>query len=300
MINICYQRFVYYLFFASFSCCLLTTSCTISPKTSTGSRNLTTFENIHLFDVANNRYTDLVNIIHDLKKNSIILIGEQHDNKSHHISQLQIIKALHTSNKRMAIGLEMFRSESQHFLDLWVNGDITGKNFQEAYTDNWNFPISLYMMIFEFGKKEKIPLVGLNIPRSITFNIAKGGFQSLTKEEKEKLQNIVCKVDPDYEAYIKSAYGSHAHGNFNFTNFCEAQLAWDTIMAINSLKYLENNQNTLMIVLSGFGHSLKWGIPEQIRKRSIASYKAILPYVPGFIDPNSTTIKDVDYIIMSE
>jgi uncharacterized iron-regulated protein len=262
--------------------------------------NLKTFENLHLFDLTNNRYETLDEVNPELNENRIIIIGEQHDNKYHHMSQLQIIKALHSLNREIAIGLEMFKSESQDALDRWVSGEMTEENFQESYNDNWSLPISLYMMIFEFAKEAKIPLVGLNVPRSITFNVAKGGFQSLQKEEKEKLQNIVCEVDSDYEAYIKRAYGSHAHGDFNFTYFCEAQLVWDTIMAVNALKYLENNQETLMVVLSGVGHASKWGIPEQIRKRSTAPYKVILPYISGHIEPNSAAIKYTDYIIMPE
>ena len=237
--------------------------------------NLKTFENLHLFDLSNNQYEPLDEVIPELTKNRIIIIGEQHDHKSHHISQLQIIKSLHSSNRGIAIGLEMFKSESQDVLDHWVSGEITEENFQESYIDNWGFPISLYMMIFEFAKKSKIPLVGLNIPKSITYHVAKDGFQSLQKEEKEKLKNIRCDVGPKYKSYIKRAYGSHAHDNFNFTYFCEAQLVWDTIMAENALKYLKNNPETSLVVLTGVGHASKWGIPEQLRKRSTVSCKEI-------------------------
>ena len=262
--------------------------------------NLKTFANLHLFDLTNNRYETLDEVIPELTKSRIIIIGEQHDHKSHHIFQLQIIKALHDSHRRIAIGLEMFKSESQDALDQWVSGEMTEKNFRKIYYDNWNLPISLYMMIFEFAKEAKIPLVGLNVPNSITFNVAKSGFQSLQKGEKEKLKNIRCDVGPKYKSYIKRAYGSHAHDNFNFTYFCEAQLVWDTIMAENALKYLKNNPETSMVVLTGVGHASKWGIPEQLRKRSAVSCKVILPYIPGFIEPNSAAITYTDYIIMPE
>lgn len=273
----------------------------IASTTLNGSMwNLETFENLHLFDVANKKYNTLDKVIPKLSKNRIIILGEQHDQKNHHMAQLQIIKALHSSSRKIAIGLEMFKRESQHALDLWVRGEMTEEDFQKLYSDNWSSPISLYMMIFEFAKEVKIPLVGLNVPRSITFNVAKEGFQSLQKEEKENLQNIECKVDSDYEAYIKRAYGAHAHGQLNFTYFCEAQLVWDTIMAINALKYLETNKEYLMVVLSGIGHAFKWGIPAQIKKRSITPYMVILPHIDGNIEPGAVNIKDTDYIIMFE
>ena len=259
-----------------------------------------TFRNLYLFDVENKTYITIDKVIPKLNKNRIIILGEQHDHENHHAAQLQIIKALYSSNRKIAIGLEMFKSESQSTLDRWVRGEMTDDGFEKLFSDEWNFPISLYITIFKFAREAKIPLIGLNVPRKITHNVARGGFQSLQKEEKEKLQNISCDVNSEYEAYIKSVYGDHAHGQFNFTYFCEAQLVWDTIMAINALKYLEQNKEYSMVILSGIGHALKWGIPVQIRERSNTSYKVILPYVEDNIEPGEANIKDMDYIIMFE
>ena len=80
----------------------------------------------------------------------------------------------------------------------------------------------------------------------------------------------------------------------------EAQVVWDTAMAVNALEYLEKNTEYSIIVLSGNGHALKWGIPEQIRRRSMTPHTVIIPHIPGDIEPGSLTIKDVDYIVMFE
>jgi uncharacterized iron-regulated protein len=98
--------------------------------------------------------------------------------------------------------------------------------------------------------------------------------------------------------YIKQAFGGHAHGNLNFNYFCEAQLVWDNVMAINTLNYLEKYPDTVVVILAGTGHARKGAIPRQIRKRSDVPHAVILPAVTGMIDPNTISSKDADYLIL--
>ena len=99
--------------------------------------------------------------------------------------------------------------------------------------------------------------------------------------------------------YIRKAFGGHAHGNLNFTYFCEAQLVWDTVMAINALDYLDSHPDTIVVILAGTGHARKPAIPEQIRKRSKLPYAVILPEIPGRLDRNTISSKEADYIMLN-
>jgi len=256
------------------------------------------FEDRRLFDVARGKETTLSKALSDLRKKRVILVGERHNQKSHHTAQLLIIQALHDSGESVAIGLEMFRTGSQDALDQWVSGKMSKRDFQKVYSENWNFPWPLYSIIFEYARKMKIPLVGLNLSRAITQQVARGGFQSLSKEEKEKLPNVTCMVDRDYMAFIREAYGAHAHGQLNFTYFCEAQLVWDNVIAINALRYLRANPKLSMILLTGTRHAWKKGIPEQMRQRSKLPYTIILPHLPGEVDPETVRVKDADYVML--
>ena len=67
-------------------------------------------------------------------------------------------------------------------------------------------------MIFHYSQEKGIPLVGLNIQRTIIRQVSQRGFQSLSKEERGKLPNMTCAVDDDYMDFIRRAYGAHAHG----------------------------------------------------------------------------------------
>jgi len=237
-------------------------------------------------------------VISDLKRNRVILVGEHHSNINHHKAQTEIIRSLKESGAQVAVGLEMFRSDSQQALDRWVAGNIDEEDFKQVFYDNWGYSWEDYRVIFNYAKKEKVPLIGLNVPRDITRQVSRQGFQSLNKEQKGKLSNIACRVDKEYMDYIKKAFGGHGHGQLNFAYFCEAQLVWDTVMAINALDYLDKNPNALIVVLTGTGHAQKNAIPRQIRKRSEVAYAVILPEVKGVIDPETGTQSDADYIML--
>lgn len=255
-------------------------------------------QNLRLYVINRGQEISLAEAIPALKQNRIILIGEHHNNKKHHAAQLIIIQALTESGAQVAVGLEMFRSDSQPALDSWVAGKMDAAEFKKIYFDNWNYPWSDYGMIFDYARKEKIPMIGLNVPMEIPRQVAQQGFQSLDKAQREKLSNITCRVDQAYMEFIKKAFGAHAHGNLNFTYFCEAQLVWDNIMAINTLAYLDKNPKALVVVLTGTGHAQKDGIPHQIRKRSQVAYAVILPEVKNVADPATVDKRDADYIIL--
>ncbi len=254
--------------------------------------------NPRIYDLNLGRETVISEVLPALKQNRIIIVGEHHSNKSHHIAQVDVIRSLKESGVQVAVGLEMFRSDSQQALNRWVEGEMSEEEFQKIFYDNWSFSWSDYRVIFDYARKEKIPMIGLNVPRDITRQVSKQGFESLDEAQRGKLSDITCRVDKAYMDYIKKAFGTHAHGNLNFTYFCEAQLVWDNVMAINALEYLNRNPAAVVVVLTGTGHARKNAIPRQIRQRSQAPHAVILPEVKGLIDPETVGKNDADYIML--
>jgi uncharacterized iron-regulated protein len=251
-----------------------------------------------MFDLNQEKELQMAQALSELKKNRIILVGEHHTTEQHHRAQLEIIQALHADGLPVAIGLEMFRNESQPALDRWVSGGLDEQAFQKIYYDNWNFPWRAYRQIFNYAREQKIPMIGLNVPREITRQVSRKGFKSLSPEQKVKISEVSCIVDQQYMNYIRKAFGGHAHGQLNFTYFCEAQLVWDNAMAVYALDYLKRNPDATVVILTGTGHAQKGAIPRQIRARSNLRHAVILPEIPGSIDVKTISDKDADYIIL--
>ena len=107
-------------------------------------------------------------------------------------------------------------------------------------------------------------------------------------------KGVTCKVTPAYKKFIKKVFGGHGSKN-SFTNFCEAQVLWDTVMAINLLKYNEQNPEAKLVVLAGNGHSWKPGIPRQIAMRKNLAMAVFLPESPKLTRGN-VSLNDSDYL----
>ena len=250
-----------------------------------------------VYRVIDGRRMTMAELAPILLQQRIVIVGELHTNIAHHRAQLRVIQAIKEAGAQVAIGLEMFRSESQAELDRWVAGRLTSSEFEEIYYDNWNYPWQAYRMIFEYAKDHRIPMIGLNVPRQITSQVARKGFQSLSDEQRGKLSDVTCRVDDAYMDYIRKAYGSHAHGKMDFTHFCEAQLVWDTVMAINAVDYVKKNPESIVVILCGAGHAQKGAIPRQIRNHSTFAHLVFLPEVPGSLTIDTVTADDADYLL---
>jgi uncharacterized iron-regulated protein len=253
-----------------------------------------------VFRVRDGQIISFERMIDDLRQVSVVFVGEVHDVPDHHQAQLDIIRALHESERPLAVGLEMFRADSQSALDSWVRGKASLDSFLPVYYDNWTEPWPLYRDIFVYAREHEISLAGLNIPSVLSKKIARGGFDSLTADEKKQLPpGISCNVDPTYMEFIRKAYSDHSgHQGKKFVNFCEAQMVWDKSMAWHLAGFMKNRPDTTMVVLAGVGHAWKRGIPEQLEPGADLSSRVVLPAIPEEIDRESVTTRDADYILL--
>ncbi len=234
-------------------------------------------------------------LISDLKSVQVIFIGELHDHLGHHQAQISIIRALRADKQPLAIGLEMFRKDSQDALDRWIGGNYPIGSFLKIYEDNWsNWPA--YQDIFHYARSEKIRMVGLNIPQGLSSKVARNGFAALPDAERQALGNVKCVVSPEYGDYIRRAMGGYGGHGEQFLFFCEAQILWDTMMARHLAEFLRANPAYRVVVLTGNAHAWKYGMPRQLMDQMEVSYRVILPEVGGRIDRNQLEAEFTDYL----
>jgi uncharacterized iron-regulated protein len=253
---------------------------------------------LELYDLEHGQLLTDSQALQRLQRARIVLVGEHHNNADHHLAQLQVIQALHRTGRKVAIGMEMFRRDSQQALDQWTSGQMEEQRFVEVFNDNWTFGWELYRPILAYARDHRIPVVGLNVPRKLTLQVAYHGFQSLSQEQKGSLEGIVCDVTQEYRDFVQRAYGAHGHGRMKFEQFCEAQLVWDSAMAMSAIDYLKQSDERIMVIVAGSGHARKLGIPTQLAKRSTLPYIVILPETKGIFEKNFLTDKDADLLLL--
>lgn len=249
----------------------------------------------HIIDVAAKSEIAPDDLLNDLRRAQVIFIGEFHDHVGHHNAQLTIIDALDNDEQPLAIGLEMFRKDSQETLDRWTDNDLPLLKFLSVYNDNWSM-WQKYRKIFLHARNEEVKMLGLNIPRGITRKVLRNGFKSLPAEERQMLGNVQCVVSPAYSNYIRLALGGYGGHGDQYLHFCEAQLLWDTMMARNLVIFLREHPDYRVVVLAGSGHAWKFGIPRQMLEEAEISYRVLLPEVFSRVDRRSVTKEITDYL----
>jgi uncharacterized iron-regulated protein len=252
-----------------------------------------------IFKVKDLHQLSLDYLVKDLKDVRVLTIGEQHNNSGHHLAQLQIINALHEAEYNIAIGFEQFGVRSQAGLDSWVGGRTSVEDLFRLYSQDWELNWwPLYLPIFEYAREHEIPMVGLNIPREIVRQVASRGFSSLNEEQRGNIKVLSCSVDQKYKDTLSRVLGQKGKRSTPemFDHFCEAQVVWDTSMALNAVDYIKANPKTSLVILAGNYHSWKRGIPEQIRQVMDIEVISILPSEDTSFFKYDILLEDADYV----
>ncbi|MGE0081714.1 MAG: ChaN family lipoprotein, partial [Thiohalomonadaceae bacterium] len=87
------------------------------------------------------RLPSLEQILPQLADRRVVFVGENHDQYSHHLVQLAIIRGLHRKHGELAIGLEFFQQPFQEHLDAYVAGaiDETEMLRRTEYMERWGY-----------------------------------------------------------------------------------------------------------------------------------------------------------------
>lgn len=232
----------------------------------------------------------------DIENARVVIIGENHNEKSHHNIQLKIIRELNRKNS-IAVGMEMFQKKSNRKLEKWSSGMMDEKEMKSLFAKEWSreyYP--LYADILRFAKDNKIPLLGLNIPREITRKVASKGLNSLSQEEQKSLSQLSCDLTEDYREYLKKAYGLKSHKKEGFENFCAAQVLWDSNMAYHAVEFLKKNPKHQLILLAGSAHAQRLGIPARIRVKMDVNMRIIIPQSDKGQSRREITRSEADYL----
>ncbi len=220
-------------------------------------------------------------------KESVVLLGEVHDNPDHHRWQLQTVAALAMLQPRMALGFEAFPRRVQPVLDRWVAGEFSEQEFLKAvdWRDVWGFDSAYYLPLFHFARLNRIPMIALNVEDSLPRAVSERGFQAVPADKREG----VSQPAPPPEAYLDllyKAYGDHpekaraaSRKDPEFRRFVEAQLVWDRAMAQAIAERLSRDPGSMVVAIMGSGHVANgYGVPNQLRDLRVGAVASLLPW----------------------
>lgn len=244
-----------------------------------------------------------------LSQQQAVLLGEHHDNPDHHRWQLQVIAGLYALRQDLTIGFEMFPREVQPVLDKWVAGELSEAEFlkQSNWYGYWSFDPAFYLPIFNFARINHIPMIALNVNRSLFNEVQHKGWAAIPADQR---QGITDPAVPQ-RAYLEMLAGSfvqHHPGpqghdekkldefstdeKKGFKRFVEGQQLWDRAMAQGIADAAQRDKAALIVGVMGSGHMMNgFGVPHQLSALGLTKTATLVPWddqlscedlVPGF------------------
>jgi uncharacterized iron-regulated protein len=183
-----------------------------------------------------------------------------------HRNQARIIRALFEQDPDIHIGMEFFYRDDDKALKLWSKGWLTEKgliNMAGWYSGGGGYNFGYYRPFLGFSAQNNIPVIGLNIPRTILRKVSTGGLDSLSPEDKE----IVGEVDTSNAEhrqlimhYFSGAAMTHGQNQdeeaakARLDRMYTAQCVWDNVFADSVINYMKEKDG-IFVVIVGSGHT---------------------------------------------
>ena len=228
-----------------------------------------------------------------LARQSVVLLGEAHDNAEHHRWQLQTLTALHALRPDMVLAFEMFPRRVQPVLERWVGGELNEAEFLAAaeWRRVWNFEPQLYLPIFHFARMNRVPMVALNVDREFTRTVTAKGFDAVPAEQREGVTRPAAPT-AEYLDFLLPVYGNHERpvrdaekierNDPAFLRFVESQQVWDRAMAQGIAAASARQSMPLVVAIIGAGHLAQgFGVPHQLADLGVANVAWLLPWERG-------------------
>ncbi|MBF0330056.1 MAG: ChaN family lipoprotein [Nitrospirae bacterium] len=244
-----------------FVLCFLAASCAELPKKylTLDSREIVGFETI----------------FQRIKDKRVIFVGEGHISVEDHLVQLEVIKQLHESGKKVVVAMEMFGDRKHHTLLKWAKGEIGEAEFVREYAAEWNVPFDYYVDVFSYLYGKGIRMAGINADKGFINHAAKNGLDMIGKEMRSKLKLNSCSDDPQYEKLL-NVFNERTMHSGELPYFCDAQRIRDSIMALNIVNLLKSDDVSVVVML-GSAHASKYAVPKMLLQHINVSTAVLLP-----------------------
>jgi uncharacterized iron-regulated protein len=219
-----------------------------------------------------------------LARQQVVLLGEQHDSAEDHRWQLHTLAQLHARQPAMALGLEMFPRRLQPVLDEWVAGKLDERAFlqRSEWEKVWGYDPRDYLPLLHFARMHRLPLLALNVERSLPDAVGKQGWDAVPEAQREGIGRPAA-PPPAYLESLRQVFAHHparARGEAAFQYFVEAQTLWDRAMAEPIARFLQQQPAPALVVgILGAGHvRFDHGVAHQLKALGIDQVSGLLAW----------------------
>jgi uncharacterized iron-regulated protein len=220
-----------------------------------------------------------------MARQQVVLLGEAHDSAEDHRWQSQTLAQLHAYQARLAIGFEMFPRRVQPVLDEWVAGKLSESEFLQRgeWEKVWGFDARDYLPLFHFARMNRLPMLALNVERSLIEAVGKQGWDAVPVAQKEGVGRPAEPTDA-YRKELRAVFEHHpmkdrdkGESEIALARFIESQTLWDRAMAQVMAEHLRKHPDVMVVGIMGAGHVRRGhGVAHQLKDLTIANVGILL------------------------
>ncbi|EAH8344793.1 iron transporter [Campylobacter coli] len=247
-------------------------------------------KDFYILDTHTQKKISFEDMILELLKADVILLGEKHDEVKHKISQVMIFNALEgnlsSQNISFDVALEMLASTEQNHLDKALKNKKNIKTNELANALNWDksWKWKDYEQFVNAVFYSKAKILGANLSRLEITSIYNGaqplkGYVSTTDEVKKQIFDIISlshKLNPQENKEL-------------LDKLVEIQQFKDRRMA----DVLVHHANKVLLLAGNYHTSKRVGIPLHIQDFKSSKKIVVVNLSYGEID-----LKDSDYVLI--
>ncbi len=199
---------------------------------------------------------------------SVIFIGEEHGSRISHGAELTLFRGLAERDSNFVLGLEMFERDVQEFLNAYLAGEVSEKEFLQRARPWPNYSKD-YRPLIEFAKKKKMAVIAANIPRRAAAAVAMANEVSpdVMGDDKIYLPKTLHLKSKEYYKRFAQSMEEMPHfapmKGMNVDGLYKAQVLKDSVMAAS----IEPSLDRRILFCCGHFHcDYHLGIPHQLQK----------------------------------
>lgn len=278
-------------------------------------------------DPATGQMLDARQVFAELADKDIVLLGERHTAREDHLWQTQTIAGIHALKPNIVTGFEMFPRSVQPALDAWSSGGLARAEFfeQSRWTEVWGYDSDFYMPMFDYARLNRIPMVALNVDRSLIRKVGREGWSSIPEIEREGVSDPAPASRAYRESLARVFLGKMRHTSGKptgtsvqdanalgteaklesvmasepFERFVQAQLTWDRALAEGLASAKQQNPEALVVGVLGRGHiEYRHGVPHQLSALGFDNVAVLIPVDAGTeCSAASATLADAVFVV---
>jgi uncharacterized iron-regulated protein len=203
----------------------------------------------------------------------IVAIGEEHYHPDIQAFELRLLQALAQHRpQHVVLAMEFLERDMQPAVDAYLSGNSDAATLHAQIKATPAF-IQYYFPLVQYVRQAGIPLLAMNVPRSLARRVTKEGLQtvaeSLLPPERTYLAATFLPITPQYRTYfLQAVAAAHPLPEEQHERFVEAAHLKDDTMAESLAAFLERAPDVTVLAIAGrFHFDYGLAIPALLQQR---------------------------------